>query len=80
VVSLPGHLEQALNGLASARLGVGVTVAARAAVCALQELGDLLQRMVADEGMAQRARLLGASLHPGGSAERCADLLEELVD
>ena len=79
VVCLPGHLEQALNGLAAARQGVGVTVAARAAVGSPTELQALLGRCLDDTRLQARARALSGRLEPGATASRVATMVEELL-
>ncbi len=79
VVCLPGHLEQALNGLAAARQGVGVTVAARAAVGSPAELRGLLERCLEDTRLQDRARALSGRMNPGATASRIATIVEELL-
>jgi len=74
VVCLPGHLEQALNSLAAARVGVGVTVAARVAVGAPDELSAMLARALDNQTLQERAQALSAQLDPAAAVDRCVAL------
>ncbi len=78
VVALPGHLEQALNGLAVARLGAGLTVAARGAIGAVGPLRAMLDRALGSGQLRQRAQVLAEELDPAATPARCAELVEGL--